>query len=511
MNQRSSAIPKPHISDRQVMRYMTSRSHNHNQATAAAAAGISERSARRIDKDPRFPSQKKQPRSWRTRLDPLETIWPRVLDMLKIPGIMAVTIFEDLQDELGVEALPDGVRRTLERRIANWRALHGADKEIFFPQRHDPGRQALSDFTVADSLDVTIAGEPLPHRLYHFRLAFSGWEHAQVILRGESFSAVAEGLQDALWMLGGVPAEHRTDSLSAAFKNLDRDAQRDFTKRYDELCRHYDMRATRNNPGVANENGSIEAANNHIKVRLDQRLRRRESRDFASLEAYRAFVAGICNRYNARRATRVAIERVTLKPLPKRRTTDFATVTARVTRNSTISVDKTVYSVPSRLIGRMIEVHLFDDRLECFLGAAPVMRMPRVRADRKRAHAIDYHHLIGSLRRKPQALRYLVYQEALFPSAPYARAWAALDAGLPPRQACRAMVGLLVLAASNAACETALAARLDIILDAGALPDLVELKAAFATTPPPSRDIVIPPPNLDDYNRLLPLTYEVRA
>ncbi len=493
------------------MRYMTSRSQNHNQATAAAAAGISERSARRIDKDPRFPSQKKQPRSWRTRLDPLETIWPRVLDMLKIPGIMAVTIFEDLQDELGVEALPDGVRRTLERRIANWRALHGADKEIFFPQRHDPGRQALSDFTVADNLDVTIAGEPLPHRLYHFRLAFSGWEHAQVILRGESFSAVAEGLQDALWMLGGVPAEHRTDSLSAAFKNLDRDAQRDFTKRYDELCRHYDMRATRNNPGVANENGSIEAANNHIKVRLDQRLRRRESRDFASLEAYRAFVAGICNRYNARRATRVAIERVTLKPLPKRRTTDFATVTARVTRNSTISVDKTVYSVPSRLIGRMIEVHLFDDRLECFLGAAPVMRMPRVRADRKRAHAIDYHHLIGSLRRKPQALRYLVYQEALFPSAPYARAWAALDAGLPPRQACRAMVGLLVLAASNAACETALAARLDIILDAGALPDLVELKAAFATTPPPSRDIVIPPPNLDDYNRLLPLTYEVRA
>ncbi len=493
------------------MRYMTSRSQNHNQATAAAAAGISERSARRIDKDPRFPSQKKLPRSWRTRLDPLETIWPRVLDMLKIPGIMAVTIFEDLQDELGVEALPDGVRRTLERRIAKWRALHGADKEIFFPQRHDPGRQALSDFTVADSLDVTIAGEPLPHRLYHFRLAFSGWEHAQVILRGESFSAVAEGMQDALWMLGGVPAEHRTDSLSAAFKNLDRDAQRDFTKRYEELCRHYDMRATRNNPGVANENGSIEAANNHIKIRLDQRLRRRESRDFASLEAYRAFVAGICNRYNARRATRVAIERVTLKPLPKRRTTDFATVTARVTRNSTISVDKTVYSVPSRLIGRMIEVHLFDDRLECFLGAAPVMRMPRVRADRKRAHAIDYHHLIGSLRRKPQALRYLVYQEALFPSAPYARAWAALDAGLPPRQACRAMVGLLVLAASNAACETALAARLDTILDAGALPDLVELKTAFATTPPQSRDIVIPPPNLDDYNRLLPLTYEVRA
>ena len=46
-------------------------------------------------------------------------------------------------------------------------ALHGEDKEVYFPQRHDPGRQALSDFTVTDSLGVTIAGEPFPHRLYH--------------------------------------------------------------------------------------------------------------------------------------------------------------------------------------------------------------------------------------------------------------------------------------------------------------------------------------------------------
>jgi len=276
--------------------------------------------------------------------------------------------------------------------------------------RRFTGRQALSDFTVTDSLGVTIAGEPFPHRLYHFRLACSGWEHVRVILGGESFSAVAEGLQDALWKLGGVPREHRTDSLSAAFKNLDRDAQLDFTKRYDELCRHYGMEATRNNPGVANENGSIEASNGHIKIRLDQRLRRRGSRDFDSLEAYRAFVDGVCERYNARRAKPVAAERETLKALPKRRTTDFAMVTAKVTRNSTINVDRVIYSVPSRLIGHKLEVHLFDHRLECFLGPDQVMRMTRVRTDRKRGHSIDYHHLIGTPRRKPQALRYLVYR-----------------------------------------------------------------------------------------------------
>lgn len=496
-------MPNPHVTDPQVMLYMTSRSRHQNQEAAAASAGFSARTARRIDNDPRLPSQKKQPRSWRTRADPLADIWPRVLELLKIPDIMAVTIFEDLQDELGPEVLPDSVRRTLERRIARWRALHGEDKEVFFPQRHDPGRQALSDFTVADSLGVTIAGEPLPHRLYHFRLACSGWEDARVILGGESFSAIAEGLQDALWKLGGVTIEHRTDSLSAAFKNLDPDAERDFTKRYEDLCRHYGMEPTRNNRGLAHENGSIEAANGHIKTRLDQRLRRRGSRDFESLKAYRAFVDGVCNRYNARRAKAVAAEREALKTLPKRRTTDFSTVTAKVTRNSTINVDRVVYSVPSRLIGCKIEVHLFDDRLECFLGPDPVMRMTRVRTDRARGHSIDYHHLIGTLRRKPQALRYLVYREALFPHAAYSRAWNALDDGLPQRDACRTMVGLLALASTNLPCEIALAARLDAILDAGRLPDLAVLEKEFVRSPSPASEVVIPEPDLQAYDRLL--------
>jgi hypothetical protein len=270
------------------------------------------------------------------------------------------------------------------------------------------------------------------------------------------------------------------------------------------------MEATRNNPGVANENGSIEAANGHIKIRLDQRLRRRGSRDFDSLEAYRAFVAGVCDRHNARRAKAVAAERETLKTLPRRRTTDFATVSAKVTRNSTINVDRVLYSVPSRLIGHKIEVRLFDDRLECFLGPDPVMRMIRVRTDRVRGHSIDYHHLIGTLRRKPQALRYLVYREALFPRAAYARAWAALDAALPPRDACRAMVGLLVLASTREAIEIALADRLDAILDAGKRPDLAKLEEEFASKPSPSSEVAIPEPNLEAYDRLLPSACEAR-
>jgi hypothetical protein len=60
-------------------------------------------------------------------------------------------------------------------------------------------------------LRVTIAGARLDHRLYNFRRAYSGFEHAHVILGGENYVALAEGLQNALWALGGAPLEHRSD------------------------------------------------------------------------------------------------------------------------------------------------------------------------------------------------------------------------------------------------------------------------------------------------------------
>ncbi len=135
-------------------------------------------------------------------------------------------------------------------------------------------------------LAVSIAGEPLSHRLYHFRLAFSGFAHAHVILGGESYVALAEGLQNALWALGGVPEQHRTDSLSAAFRNLDRKGQDDLTQRYEALVAHCGMEPTRNNPGVAHENGAVESAHGHLKKAIADALLMRGSRDFADLADY---------------------------------------------------------------------------------------------------------------------------------------------------------------------------------------------------------------------------------
>ena len=171
---------------------------------ASAKAGFSPSSGYRFEHDPRLPSQKQVKRG-RRRPDPLAAIWEsEIVPMLEAaPGLRAVAVFEEMCARH--PELATGVRRTLERRIAQWRALHGESRDVMFRQEHPPGRMGLSDFTDMAALGVTIAGEPLSHRLYHFRLAFSGFQHAHVVLGGESFVALAEGLQNALWTLGGVP------------------------------------------------------------------------------------------------------------------------------------------------------------------------------------------------------------------------------------------------------------------------------------------------------------------
>jgi hypothetical protein len=117
-----------------------------------------------------------------------------------------------------------------------------------------------------------------------------------VVLGGESLVALAEGLQNALWALGGAPLEHRSDSLSAAFRNLERNAAEDLTDRYEALCAHYGMTPTRNNPGVAHENGAIEGSHTHLKRALQQALLLRGSADFIDLDAYRRFVDEVVGR-----------------------------------------------------------------------------------------------------------------------------------------------------------------------------------------------------------------------
>jgi len=163
---------------------------------AAAKAGFSTATGYRAEADPRLPTQKAASRG-RRRPDPLEPYWEaEVVPILKAaPGIRAVGVLDELRRR-HLELNPN-VRRTLERRIHAWRAVHGPERDIIFRQEHTPGRLGLSDFTDTSGLGISIAGAALGHRLYHFRLAFSGFEHAHVVLGGESFVALAESAPSA--------------------------------------------------------------------------------------------------------------------------------------------------------------------------------------------------------------------------------------------------------------------------------------------------------------------------
>lgn len=480
---------------------MSYRKH-HTQELAAAKAGMSGRSARRVERDAMLPSQ--QPRRyWRSRPDPFAEVWEtEVVPLLKNgPQLMAITILRKLQED-HLEGFPDGVVRTLQRRIRQWRALEGPPKEVFFPQDHAPGERGLSDFTDMGDLNIAIAGVPFAHRLYHFVFAFSRWEYAEVVDSGESFEALSKGLQNALWQAGGAPHEHRTDSLSAAFKNLKE--EEDFTARYTALLDHYGMAGTRNNRGQSHENGSVESSHRYLKEAVDQALLLRGHRDFEGRAAYETFVREAVMRRNRRNAAAFRIEREQLLDLPLRRTTDFVEEEARVTRCGTFTVRAILYSAPSRLIGHRLKVRLYSDRLDCYLSGALVLTLARgVRSPiNGRGRMIDYRHFIDALKRKPQAFKGLVFRDALFPREAYRRTWERLAEKLTQRQACQSMVGLLELAAKDGI-EAVLAQRLDALLVAGELPNLKGLREEFAPCHPELPQVAVKIPAASSYDALL--------
>jgi hypothetical protein len=478
---------------------------------AAAQAGLSVATAYRIEHDRRLPSEKEVPRG-RRRPDPLVDVFDaEVVPLLEAaPGIRPIAIFDELRRRHA--ELAPSVRRTLERRIRAWRAIHGQEREVIFRQEHEAGRVGLSDFTEMSDLAITVVGAPLDHRLYHFRLACSGFEHAHVILGGESYVALAVGLQNALWVLGGAPREHRSDSLSAAFRNLDREARDDLTTRYDALCAHYQMEPTRNNRGVAHENGTIESSHGHLKSAIHDALLLRGGAEFADLHAYRCFVDEIVSRKNARNAKRIDAERALLQALPPTRTCDYEDTFVYVTSSGGFTLRKVFYTVPSRLIGHRLRVRLYDDRLELLLGATLLMTLERGRggANGKHGHVVDYHHVIHALRRKPMALLSLVYRDQLFPREAYRLTFEFLREQLPERAACKAMVELLSLA-HDRACEAQLAVVLTDDLANRRLPDNNALLARFAPDPARLPDVCVQLASLSAYEVLVESNVGVEA
>ena len=489
------------ISDRQVRKVIELMQSEPTQAIAAAKAGMSERSARKWARLGKLPSEVKIAHTWRTREDPFESFWDRIRPMFELnPGLEAKTVFEYLQREQpGVFA--DSQIRTLQRRVKKWRALEGPGQEIFFAQLYRPGELCESDFTHMECLGVTLGGCRFDHLIYHFVLPYSNWETGTICF-SESFESLSEGLQNALWELGGVTVEHRTDRLTAAVHKIPR--LEEFTARYDALLRHYGLSGKKTNGASPHENGDVEQRHYRFKKAVAQELMLRGSRDFASRLEYSEFLRHLFRRLNAGRATRLAEELAALRSLPGTRLEAMKRERVRVSVGSTIRVNHNTYSVNSRLIGEQVEVRLQSEHLDVYYGGQKVETMPRLRGEN--GHLIQYRHIIDWLLKKPGAFENYRYRDALFPTHRFRMAYDHLrEESATERSATKAYLAILQLSAHTT--EPAVDRALERLLARSSALNVETVSQEIASEETGHhavrREAIIIPVDLSVYDRLL--------
>ena len=386
---------------------------------------MSEKTARKYRDIARLPSQMERPeRSYRTRPDPLESYWDEIVTLLEGDRqLKPYAILDWLKQKYNrpddeQPRITDAIRRTLERRVQQWKLEQGVEQEVKFPQVHHPGDVVAFDFVDMNTLKITIAGRPFDHLLFHGVFTYSNWEYTH-LCHSESFEALSAGLQDTLYVAGGVPRRVRSDSLSAAVNNLSSD--KEFAKQYRDLLQHLGAKGHRINVRKPHENGDVESSHGHFKDALDQALRLRGSRDFLTAEEYMGFVRQLVGRRNAARESRFREEREALSAVPARRLPTSTSQQVTVKSDSVIRVKRNVYSLSSKYIGLKLEVRIHQDHLELWYRNECVERLPRQFGQGK--ETIDFRHVIDSLVRKPGAFINYNYVHHLYPTTRFRMAY----------------------------------------------------------------------------------------
>lgn len=401
---------------------------------AAMKAGMNRKTAAKYVHDDNSLLEEKARRDWRTREDPFAICWPEAEKMLMAtPELEGHALFDWL-----CEKYPDvfqaGQLRTFQRRVKQWRAQRGPEKEVFFSQNHRPGVRMSTDFTCMNELAITIRRDPFDHLVCHSVLSYSNWEWV-AICHSESFLALRKGVQAALLRLGHIPEEHWTDHTTAATHKLgvDESARRGFNKSYLEMMSHFGVSPHTIGPSKPNENGDVESENGIFKRRVKQHLLLRGSRDFETHEAYREFLEEVAHKANRLKQKRLDEELAVMRPLEVALMPEFVEEETWVSRGSTIQSAKKVYSVPSRLIREMVRVRRYDEIVEVYYGGQLQAVMPRV--PESKTHFINYRHIIEWLVRKPGAFAQYRFREDLFPSVTFRRAYDQLCKSCSPRMA----------------------------------------------------------------------------
>lgn len=495
------------VTDQQVRKLREEMAKDGCAERASMRAGMHRNTGRKYLNTSQLPSDLRQPRSWRTRLDPFVEDWPAIeLRLVDAPELEGRILFEDLMRRRpGV--YQEGQLRTFQRRVRVWRAHHGPDKEVFFPQEHRPGEALQTDFTWVTELEITIDRIPFPHMLCHVVLPYSNWGWITAC-QSESMLALRRGVPAALVQLGRVPQFHQTDNSTsathkvAAAEDVPGHGKREFNAEYLDLMAHYDMKPRTIGIGESEQNGDVEALNGALKRRLNQHLLMRGSRDFPTVEAWETWAQSICRAVNERRP-RVAAELAVMRPLRVEAFQEFNEFQTRITTESTLVVKRNTYSVPPRLIGEPVRVRLFEMRLEVWHSGQRILEMPRLLG--KNNHHIDYRHIIDSLLRKPGAFARFRYRSDLFPSPVWHLALDALGKSLGERKGEVAYLRLLHLASKTLECDVE--AALILLMETGAVPEPEQVKELMGMAKPTQAPEIAPlVVDLTEFDALLDFT-----
>ncbi|MFH0899128.1 MAG: IS21 family transposase [Pseudomonadota bacterium] len=473
---------------------------------AAMKAGMDPKTAWKYERAGRLPSEVSVPHDWRTREDPFAEDWAEAEALLlETPSLEAKTVFEVLCERHPGRHEP-GELRTLQRRVREWRAAHGPEKEVVLAQEHRPGEAAQTDFTRTPELAITIAGQLFIHLLCVFVLPFSNWQWATVCL-SESIAALRKGVQRALFQLGRVPKYHQTDNSTAATHRIPdgksvvpEGRHRPFNEEYLAIMRHFGMTPRTTEINAKEQNGDVEASNGAVKRRLEQALLLRGSRDFENVEGWQAFIDEVQRKANAERGKRVAEELAAMRELDVASLPEYTEETVRVSERGTIRVKHCAYSVPSRLIGEELKIRIYDDRIEARYGEKVELSCERLRG--RFRQRIDYRHVIWSLVRKPGAFARYVYREEMFPSLVFRQTY---DSIQTPHQGTKGDLEYLrILHVAASTMEASVEAALVHLLATGVPVTSDAVKAiVIGETKPVVPAMVVPDVDLRSYDTLL--------
>jgi len=305
------------ITDTQLKKFKKYLRQGKSLKAASAMSGINEKTGRKYRNISKLPSDLRVEccRYWRTRDDPFEDVWEKSLYFLENnQGLEAKTLFAYLQRK-NPGCFSGGQLRTFQRRVKAWRATADQCLESSFPKNHQPGSLSSSSFANLSNLQISVAGRPFDHLVYHFVLIYSNWETASVCL-SESFESLSKGLQKSLWELGGVPQFHHTCRFPVPMAGTE--TSEECHSLYRQLLDHYQLFDRPLQQALLDEIDHNESQPYRFKKALDHALILRDSRDFKSLEEYEAFLQKLIGQLNQCRQIRLREEQNVLHTLPSR-------------------------------------------------------------------------------------------------------------------------------------------------------------------------------------------------